>query len=484
MDIDLTGTAHTALAALREKKVSAAELLSMQLQRVDAFNPALNAIIWQDREGAMAQARQLDQELANGNARGPLHGLPVTVKESFDMVGSPSTWGVPDWKENFPKRDSEVVERLKNAGAIVFGKTNVPLKLAEWQSFNKIYGATNNPWDISRTPGGSSGGAAAALASGMTMLEAGSDIGSSIRNPAHYCGVFGLKPTWNVVPLQGQLAPGMYGDIDIAVTGPMARSAIDLELAFNIHVGADRFLRTGWAVDCPPDTRTRLSDFKIAVKLGDPACPVEQAYLDELSKFADALENAGATIIRDQEPDLDTEKHFDLYLKLLGAALSVGVEERTVQAQRDVLKTLQNPLAERVSKPRLDGTFMRHCDWLVLDNERRLARMKFDTFFEDFDILLAPVCASQAFPHDQKGMRLARQIEVNGRQQPEILQLFWSGYSGVVGVPSSVGPMGQVNGLPVGYQAIAGYGRDRTALAFSKAVENEICGFVPPPGFQ
>lgn len=481
MDVDLLGTATAALSLLRDKKVSATELLTAQLNRVDKFNPSLNAIIWEDRDGAMKLAGQLDNEAAREEFRGPLHGLPVTVKESFDLVGSPATWGIPAWKENYPEQDSEVVERLKAAGAIIFGKTNVPKKLADWQSFNEIYGTTNNPWDTSRTPGGSSGGAAAALATGMSMLEAGSDIGSSIRNPAHYCGVFGLKPTWNVVPVQGQLGPRMYGDIDIAVTGPMARSAVDLEMAFNIHAGADRFLRNGWKIDCPVESRNRISDFKIALKLGDPASPVEQKYLDELSTFADALENAGAKVVRNLEPEIDTEEHFTLYMTLLGAAMSAGVAESDLEELGGILKAMNSPATERVVTPRLKGLGMRHSDWLLLDNERRIARLKFDAFFEDHDILLAPVCASQAFPHNHEGERFERSIELNGKMMPEITQLFWSGYSGVVGLPSSVGPMSQVNGLPVGYQAIAGYGRDRTALAFSKAVEREIVGFSPPP---
>ncbi len=484
MDTMLLKSAGNLASAIREKKISAAELLTRQFERVDSINPDLNAIIWQDRDNATDLARKLDEETAAGKFRGPLHGLPITVKESFDLVGSPATWGYPEWKNNFPKHDAEVVERYKAAGAIIFGKTNVPLKLAEWQSFNDIYGTTNNPWDLTRTPGGSSGGSAAALATGMTTMEAGSDIGSSIRNPAHYCGVFGLKPTWNVVPTQGQAPPGWFGDIDIAVTGPMARTAGDLELGFDILVGADRFLRTGWKTDCPADTKTRLSQFTIALKLGDKESPVEQAYLDSLAGFADRLEKAGATVIRDRLPEIDSAAHYDMYLKFLSAALSMGVSNAEIDGLRSELEALNSPMASSIMVPRLLGMAMSHRDWLETDNERRVARLKFDTFFTDVDILLCPVCASPAFHHDQDGKRFTRTLTVNGKQQPEMLQNFWSGYSGVVGLPSSVGPMDLIDGLPVGYQAIAGYGRDRTALAFTRAVEAEIGGFVPPPAYR
>lgn len=467
-------------ASIRSGSISAAEMLELQFSHVDAVNPIINGIIWQDREGARAQAKRLDEEAAQGRFRGPLHGVPITVKEAFDLVGSPSTWGYPEWQDNFPSRDSQVVERYRRAGANVFGKTNVPKALYEWQSFNAIYGTTNNPWDLERTPGGSSGGSAAALASGMTALEAGSDIGSSIRNPAHYCGVFGLKPSWGVVPLQGHLPRDWLAEIDIAVTGPMARSAGDLSLAFEILGGADCFLHPAWSVDCPDDERDRISQFKIAVKLGDSESPVDQPYLDVLATFATQLSEAGAQVSLEAQPAVDSAAHFDNYLTLLGAALSAGSSDADTEALRESVRALADPAIERVTAPRIAGMELRHRDWLAEDNRRRQSRTRFDAFFEDWDLLIVPVCASAAFPHDHAGERHTRYIPVNGKPQPEMLQLFWSGYSGVVGLPSVVGPAGFVGKLPVGYQAIAGFGRDRTALAFARAVECELEGFVPP----
>ena len=481
MSIDSTfDSASQMAAAIAEGKLSAVELLQAHFDRVDAVNPVVNAVVWQDRASAMDEARACDAELTKGNLRGPLHGVPVTVKESFDLAGSPTTWGYVPWKDNIRAADSDAVARYRRAGAVVFGKTNVPLKLVEWQSFNEIYGTTSNPWDQSRTPGGSSGGSATALACGMSALEVGSDIGSSIRNPAHYCGVFGLKPTWNVLSMQGHLPDGWYGDIDIGAGGPMARSAADLELAFNVLAGPSRFDSSCWQQALPADSRNKLSEFTVAVMHGDSACPVEAGYLDALGRFSVVLEDAGATVFRDRLPDIDSEQHFTIYLKLLGAALCFGSTDEEIAALGDEFKSASADI-QRVAGNRVAGMAMSHKAWLEADNQRRINRMAFDRFFEDVDIILSPVCASAAFVKDEVGHRYQRYIEVNGSPQLEVMQLFWSGYSGVVGLPSVVGPMDKLGHLPVGYQAIAGHGKDYTALAFAKCVERELGGFTRPP---
>ena len=473
-------SAQSLAKQISDKKISAVELLHMHFDQVDQFNPDINAVIWEDRETAMADAKACDDETANGQSRGPWHGIPVTVKESFDLAGSPTTWGYVPWKDNIIDTDSDAVKRYRADGAIVYGKTNVPLKLVEWQSFNDIYGTTSNPWDQTRTPGGSSGGSAAALATGMAALEVGSDIGSSIRNPAHYCGVFGLKPTWNVLSMQGHLPPGWYGDIDIGVGGPLTRNAGDLKAAFDTLVGPTRFDASCWQSGLPADTRSRLSDFKIAVMLGDPASPVDPAYLAKIETFAKKLEAAGAKVIWNSLPEIDSEDHFTTYLRLLGAALSFGMSDDDVKAMQDSIIDAA-PEIKRTAGNRYAGLSVSHREWLDLDNKRRIARLAFDDFFKDVDIILAPVCASAAFLKNEGGARYTRYIDVGGKSQLEVFQLFWSGYSGVVGLPSTVGPMDTIDGLPVGYQAIAGHGRDYTALAFSECVEREIVGFTPPP---
>jgi len=213
-------TAKQLAAAVRKKKIGCLELLDLYLARGEKYDGALNAVVVRDIDRARTRARAADRALARRQSWGPLHGVPMTIKESYDVAGLPTTWGVPAYAKNVATKNAVAVDRLLGAGVVLFGKTNVPLFLADWQSYNAIYGTTNNPWDVARAPGGSSGGSAAALAAGLTGLEAGSDIGSSIRNPAHFCGVFGHKPTWGIVPRTGQALPWQTAAVDIDVMGP------------------------------------------------------------------------------------------------------------------------------------------------------------------------------------------------------------------------------------------------------------------------
>ena len=213
---------------LRNRKISAVALLEQCLDQFAKHNGVLNAVVVTDIDRAKKAARAADRRLKAGKPIGPFDGVPMTAKESFDWTGTPSTWGDPRSRDNIASSDAVAIARLTGAGAVIYGKTKVPLMLADWQSFNAIYGTTNNPWDITRSPGGSSGGSAVALATGMSALEIGSDIGASIRNPAHYCGVYGHKPTYGIVPYRGHLLPGVVQPGDITVAGPLARSARDL----------------------------------------------------------------------------------------------------------------------------------------------------------------------------------------------------------------------------------------------------------------
>ena len=250
---DLAFLSATELAAkVAAKEISAVELLQMYLQRVDTYNPDLNALCVDIRDQALADAEAADAALAQGQSLGAFHGVPMTVKESYNVAGTPTTWGNPDWRDNVTAEDAECVKKLKGAGVNVFGKTNVPLSLADFQSYNEIYGTTNNPYDHSRIPGGSSGGSAAALAAGLTGLEIGSDIGGSIRNPAHFCGVFGHKPTHDLLWMRGHSAPGdMRSTPDISVIGPLARSADDLYSAIKIMAGPDEIMSRGYQLNLP-----------------------------------------------------------------------------------------------------------------------------------------------------------------------------------------------------------------------------------------
>jgi amidase len=264
---DLAFASATELAAaIKRRDISAVELLTLYLERVDKYNGALNAIIVDIRDRALEEAAAADRALADGETLGPLHGVPMTIKESYNLTGTPTTWGNPDWKDNVAKEDAEAVKRLKAAGAIVFGKTNVPLSLADFQSYNDIYGTTNNPYNHERIPGGSSGGSAAALAAGLTGLEAGSDIGGSIRNPAHFCGIFGHKPTHNLIWMRGHSPPGdIRSSSDISVIGPMARSAADLDTALRQMAAPDPIRARGFRLDLPELGPRGLEGLKVAV---------------------------------------------------------------------------------------------------------------------------------------------------------------------------------------------------------------------------
>src|SRR5262249_27101897 len=256
-------SARQLAAQIRAKRIGCLELLDAYAARVEKYNPRLNAIVVTDLEGARRRARAADAALRKGKAWGLLHGVPMTIKESYDVVGMPTTWGAPALKDNYPERNALAVDRLLATGTVLFGKTNVPLMLADWQSYNDIYGTTNNPWDVTRAPGGSSGGSAAALAAGLTGIDAGSDIGSSIRNPAHFCGIYGHKPTYGICPPNGHALPGRVAAADISVIGPLARSADDLDVALAAMAGPDDIEGAGLRLTLPAPKKKRLRDFKV-----------------------------------------------------------------------------------------------------------------------------------------------------------------------------------------------------------------------------
>ncbi len=474
----------TELASLiRRKKVGALELLDHFLARIEKYNPKLNAIVWSDTDKARKRARAADAALKKGKRLGPLHGVPMTIKESFQLAGSPTTWGVPAMKDNVTATTAVLAQRMIDAGVTLFGKTNVPIMLADWQSYNAIYGTTNNPWDLSRTPGGSSGGSSAALCAGLTGIEAGSDIGSSIRNPAHYCGVFGHKPTYGLITPRGQALPGAVAASDISVVGPLARSAQDLETALDIMAGPDPDDGGFMKVALPKCDKTALKQFRVAVKLSDPASEVDGEYADQLQGLVDKLAKAGCKV-KEAEPEVDTARLYDLYIRLLRAATSARMPDAEIE---DLKQAAAEGETDEFLARTIDGVTMPHRRWLQLNNERHQMRLKFNAFFKDYDILLCPVAASAAFPHDHthEGRRWRRRITVNTKRIAPTDQLFWAGYSGLVYLPSTVGPAGITpSRLPIGYQAIAAQGRDKTSIAFAKLAEKAFGGFTPPPGYD
>ncbi|MGH7122390.1 MAG: amidase [Acetobacteraceae bacterium] len=464
----------------RSRKLGCLELLEHCIARTERLNPRLNAVVARDFERARGRARRLDQA---GQAVGPLFGVPMTVKESFDLARLPSTWGYENRKTHRAETDALAVRRLEAAGAVVFGKTNVPVGLADWQSYNPVYGTTNNPWNSGHTPGGSSGGSAAACAAGLAALEVGSDIGGSIRVPAHYCGLFGLKPSFGFCSPRGQSMSNAAAMTDISVIGPLARSARDLELAFDAMLGPDPVAAVyGYALPSP--RISALSECRIAVWADEPGQATDAETVALIEELARHLERDGAEVSRTARPDFDPVEAFRLYVTLLDAALSARAPEETL-AQRRAEKAKLS--ADDFST---DALFVRavdlgHREWLRLNERRQQIRRLWGQFFTRWDVLLCPVIATPALPHMQEGETWERSLIVNGRQIAYNDMLFWPGITCGFHLPASVAPIGlSRSGLPIGVQIAGPVGGDRTTIKVAELLELAFRSFVAPPGWD
>ncbi len=454
-------SAETLAAAIRARSISSRELLALYLRRLERQNPALNAVVTLDVERAVAAAGAADQLTASGSELGPLHGLPITVKDAIETAGIRSTGGAMELTDHVPTQDAPAVARLKAAGAIVYGKTNVPRWSGDIQTFNDIFGVTNNPWDTSRTPGGSSGGPAAAVAAGLTSFEIGTDIGGSIRIPSSYCGVFGHKPSYGIVSQRGYLdrVGGGTTDADLNVFGPLARSAGDLDLLLGVLAAPNADSAAAWQLRLPPPRHRDLSDYRIGMWLDDPDAEVDAEVVAVLEDAAGALASTGARLEADH-PDVKMSEAYRLFNDLILAAISVSLEP---------------PVAEPLS-----GS---HWAWLNHDRARGAMRRVWEEWFRRFDVLLCPVMPMPAFPHNHLGQVDERMIVINGRPRSQAGSLAWTGLVGVVYLPSTVVPVGFTGaGLPVGIQVVAPYLQDRTALFVAARLAELTGGYVPPPG--
>lgn len=474
------GTARQLAAAVRTGKVSSLELLDAYLARVEQFNPELNAIVVDDRERARAAAKAADRAVTAGRSLGPLHGVPMTVKESFAVAGHPVTFGSPLLADNVIDEDAVAVERLRAAGAIIFGKTNVPVALADFQSYNEVYGTTNNPWDTSRAAGGSSGGSAVALAAGLTGLEFGSDIGGSIRNPAAYNGVFGHKPTYGIIPKRGHSVFRERGaEGAISVVGPLARSAGDLAVALKATAGPD--LEDGYrlALPAPP---TKVKGLRVAVWLSEPGlAEVDDEVTAPIRAAAEALARAGASVSFDARPDVDPSAANATYLRLLmGTMASRNPDFDAMVERAEALDAGDvSPYAMN-----LRASTARHRDYAQAEDVQARQRWAWREFFERYDVLVTPVTSTVAFPHDHSEPLAARTLTVNGEVTPYFSQLLWAGLAVGGHLPATAVPAGlSADGLPVGMQIIGGAYRDRTTIWLAGQLEKLIGGFRPPPGY-
>jgi amidase len=477
------GSATALLRALRQRKVSSTELLQAYLARVDRLNPALNAIVVDDRAAALKQARAADRALARGAPLGPLHGLPMTVKEAFDLAGHPTTQGHPQLKGNIATQDALAVLRLKAAGAVVFGKTNVPLNNADFQSYNDVYGTTNNPWDLARGPGGSSGGSAAALAAGLVGMEFGSDIGGSIRNPAAYCGVYGHKVSWSIVPKRGhQLVRQPVAEADLAVLGPLARSAQDLALALRSSVGPDQINSAGLRYMLPPPPSNGLQGLRglrVAVWLDEASAPIDDAVRAPIEQAAQALRRAGARIDFKARPAFDAAHAHRVYMGLLLAQMTARRPDYAdLERERRALPETDQSLAAQQLR-QATPSFKEMFD---LNQQREALRWAWYDFFGTQDLLLAPVTCNVAFRHDHSKPASQRTLTVNGAQVPYFSQLFWAGLASCCLLPATAAPLGLTSqGLPVGLQIIGPEMADRRTIWLAAQLERLVGGFLAPP---
>jgi amidase len=464
-------------AGIRERRFSSRELLEAFLARVDRFDGAIRAIAVRDFERARAAADAADAALARGDAAGPLHGVPMTVKESFDVEGLPTSWGSPAFRNNIASSTAVSVRRLQDAGAVVFGKTNIAPLLADYQSDNENYGRTSNPWDLSRTCGGSSGGSAAALAAGLTGLEWGSDIGGSLRVPAHYCGVYSHKPTWGVIPPAGHwISPGPR--TDVSVPGPMARGADDLEIALRASAGPDGAEARAYKLALPECARRSAGEFRVAVMNDCADAEVDAEIGAAVDAVARHLASQGAKVA-EARPEID-------YAQLARADVPLFFRATTSgrMPDADYARLQRECAALDDSDDSQHARFLRaitatHRDWLQAHMRRYAMQQAWERFFGDWDVLICPVAATVAFPHDTTPL-LDRHVIVNGRPQPTAHQMFWAGLVGIPYLPSTTVPAAlSREGLPIGVQIVARQYGDLTSIALAQSLEKSFRGFEP-----
>lgn len=478
-----TSSAVELAAAIRRRELSSVELLDAYAARIAKLDGPLNSVVTLDLERGRAKAQEADDALARGENRGPLHGLPVTVKDSLETAGIRTTCGLKAWSDHVPAADAAVVARLVDAGAIVFGKTNTPVLAADVQSYNPIFGVTNNPWNVARTPGGSSGGAAVATACGFTAFETGSDIGGSIRTPAGWCGIYGHKPSHGIVPVRGHLPgpPGTLGEADLAVVGPLARSADDLDLLLGIEAGPLPDRGRAWKLDLPAPRHAKLSDYRVAAWLDDDAFPVDPEVRAVLAGAVQSLRAAGASVDEGARPALRLADVFDTYLRLLSPVMLAGLPREQFSSLQQMAAAMPADAADSMTKLARYGTGT-HRDWLAANEARERIRAAFADFFTRYDILLTAVTPVTAIAHDHSEPQPMRTISVGGQSRPYFDLFAWIAPATLALLPATTAPAGRTaGGMPVGVQIVGPWLEDRTTIDFARKMADAVGGFEAPP---
>jgi amidase len=473
--------AHQQASAIVKRDLSSRELLGAMLARIDRLNPMLNAVVTLDLERAIARAAAADAATAAGQSHGPLHGLPMTIKDALCVEGVRSTGGSSLRRDHVPTRNADAVANVVAAGAFCIGKTNVPEWSGDVQTFTTMFGTTKNPWDITRTPGGSSGGPAVAVACGMTAFETGTDIGGSIRIPSAFCGVAGHKPSYGLIPTGGYLdgPDGGLTEPDINVHGPIARSVEDLELALDVLASPRPDRAVAWSVRVPAARHERIDAYRVAVWADDDACHVSAETRRTVEAAAEVLRASGATVDAQARPAFDPVATGALASALLGAAVTPSLRDDTYAAIEAVAF---DPSTRHDERARAERYAIGHRRWLALDRERARVRAIWHEFFQHHDVLVCPVTVRAPFEHQQDNDFSSRVVAVDGVSRPYPDLIWWTTLIGMAYLPSTVVPIGfTADGLPLAVQVVGPYLEDRTCLAVARHLATELSSLVTPP---
>lgn len=471
------------VAALVARTISSVDLVEQSIARIEALDGRVNAVVVRDFSRARGAAKRADAALSRGERR-PLLGIPVTVKEAFNVGGLPTTWGMPVGRDWRPDEDAVVVARLKSAGAVILGKTNVPFGLADWQSYNSIYGTTNNPWDLTRTPGGSSGGSAAAIAAGYVALEVGSDLAGSLRCPAHFCGVFCHKPSYGIVPSRGHTPPNaeplqVDATGELAVVGPIARSAADLALALDVLAGPDERESIAYRFALPPARHDKLKGYRVLLVDAHPLERTSQTIRAALDRLADRLVKVGTSVKRSSPLLPNLAEATRIYQRLFSPAMTSRMPPEFYRQMEAVVASLSagdNSLKALYMR----GALASHRDWLEANVARARLRKQWQALFREWDVVLCPPMPTPAFPHDHSQSQ-TRLIDIDGTRYAYGDMSVWPSLATGPGLPATVAPIDRSeSGLPIGVQIIGPYLEDRTTMRFAQFLEREFGGFVPP----
>jgi amidase len=478
-------SAVEAAAAIRRGETSSVELTKHILRRIEKHNPVLNAVVTLIEDEALARARQADDAASRGKWWGAFHGVPITVKDTFELAGVRTTAGAPFLSEYIPKEDAATVARLKAAGAVILGHSNVPLMAGDWQSYNEIFGATNNPWDLKRTPGGSTGGGAAALAAGLSYFSIGSDIGGSIRIPAHFCGVYGHKPTLNLVPSRGHIPPPPGGPpsppMDLAVAGPLARSAPDLKMAIKVLGGPDREEAIAYNWSLPPARQARLSEYRLGCVIDDPLCPLSSDVKEVIVNAIKALSSVNPRIEEGWPSNIKPAEQYDTYRYLLAATFAFELQDNMVKSMRNQAAKTDNSF-ETISARAL---IQPHKHFQAASSGRMAARAAWQEYFKTHDAFLIPTAFVPAFPHDRSPVQNLRKLQTPEGKRDYYDLMFWISFATLAGLPATTAPLGFTKeGLPVGLQIVGPYLEDATPIDIAEKLADVIGGFQAPREFS